>query len=532
MAIRPRSPPRDAGRAPSGWRPARAPVVRAFLVAIVAAGLAAGCAELRPLTQAQVAERVVRHRDIIRAAPSEIDQPLTLGGAVARAINYNLDLRVAALEQVIARGNVDLADLDKLPRIVLSAGYTRRDRASGVNTDTRPGQFERLTSSGELSWSVIDFGVAYIRALQDGNTAFIADERRRKMANQIVNDVRTGYWQLVLGRQRSVEARAIAKDIEDALALSAKLGGAKLQDPLIGLNYRDGLIELQRQLTQHEVELAVAHAQLARLLNLHPRQQIPLVTAPVDESYRMLRGIDRDTLEDAALLTRTELREADYTMRNRRLDVIRSYVTMAPSLRLRAAAMHDNTNTLNVNDWGEHGLSLSIDLLGIYSALLRVAQAERGVAQADLRRLVISMAIMEQVSNSVDRISGLSRDYELAREATKVRRAIYETRRQRMPFDVGDELERVRAAVGVLSAQLREDRAFVSLQAAHGDLLAAIGVDQVPDDLAVADAVAAGAAVDRHFTTLADRVRAATQGVREPGAARPPAAVSATSPGR
>ena len=64
---------------------------------------------------------------------------------------------------------------------------------------------------------------------------------------------------------------------------------------------------------------------------------------------------------------------------------------------------------------------------------------------------------------------------------TDLKAQIFEIRRIRIPFNEGDELEKVRAALGVASAQIRQDRSFAALQKGHGDLLAALGIDQIPE---------------------------------------------------
>ena len=84
----------------------------------------------------------------------------------------------------------------------------------------------------ELSWSVLDFGISYVRARQAGNDALAAEERRRRLANGIVNDVRLAFWTAALGERRQSELRAIAGDIEAAMKRSRTATPSAVRDYL------------------------------------------------------------------------------------------------------------------------------------------------------------------------------------------------------------------------------------------------------------------------------------------------------------
>lgn len=486
--------------------------VRRLLAVAACVVAVSGCAinqDLRMPTERDVARRAARHLEIIRAQPDVPVAPLSFHDAVVRALAFNLDLRVAALEARIARGDIDLANLEKLPDVVLAAGYTRRDRPTGFSSDTAPEQLTKITRSAELSWNILDFGIAYIQSLQARDAYAARREAQRRMANQIINEVRSAYWTVVLARDRLEKSRRIQRDIEGSLKLAERLAEKRLQDPLVSLNYRDGLLDLRRQLRAYELELEAAETRLARLLNLPPRQHVALLPATPDPAYEVFLEYDREALEEAALMLRSELREADFTLRSRRLDVVRSYVQMVPSLRLRWGTQYDNLNTLRENSWSEYGFDTSLSLLNLVNMLMRAGQARREVALSELRRLSISLAVMEQVGASQARIDALDEDYRLAHESATVRREIYEKRMNRLATDVGDDLERARAAVATLSAELREDRAYAALQAAYGSLLAAVGVDQFPETVDLGDPPEAARQIERHQQALLPQVRLA-----------------------
>ena len=97
---------------------------------------------------------------------------------------------------------------------------------------------------------------------------------------------------------------------------------------------------------------------------------------------------------------------------------------------------------------------------------------------------------------------------EWGHERGRVTIAVLPSRRQERTIavaddndDTDDELEKVRAALGVASAQIRQDRSFAALQKGHGDLLAALGIDQIPEGFKP-DSPTAADDLSRHMREL------------------------------
>src|SRR5690606_33954656 len=98
-----------------------------------------------------------------------VNGPIKLEEAVARALKYNLDARVALMEQSVKLRQLDLSRYDLLPKLVADAGYYVRDKeqlstsrdVAGNLTDPDNAstslEKRRLVSELELSWNVLDF---------------------------------------------------------------------------------------------------------------------------------------------------------------------------------------------------------------------------------------------------------------------------------------------------------------------------------------------------------------------------------------
>ena len=98
-----------------------------------------------------------------------------------------------------------LMQQDMLPKLMTDAGYRWRDNDSGGTSvgiedrvvSLRPStseEREHLLADATFSWDVLDFGMSYYRAKQQADNVNIAEERRRKVLQNIVQEVRDAYW--------------------------------------------------------------------------------------------------------------------------------------------------------------------------------------------------------------------------------------------------------------------------------------------------------------------------------------------------
>ena len=119
---------------------ATTPRHRLRMLPVLAAALLSGCAITpTPVSDEDVRARIGRDRDAMYRDQESITAPITLDEAVARALKYNLDYRLKAMELALSAGLADVSKYDMLPNLLLSAGYSSRSNASGgnsVNIDT------------------------------------------------------------------------------------------------------------------------------------------------------------------------------------------------------------------------------------------------------------------------------------------------------------------------------------------------------------------------------------------------------------
>lgn len=253
-----------------------------------------------------------------------LNGPLTLHQAMARAVKYNLEGRLKIMEEALAKRQLDLASFDMLPRMALSAGYAGRNNTNASSSQsvlTGTQSLEPSTSQDRdrrvadltMVWNVLDFGVSYISAKQQGDQRLIVQERRRKVINTIVQDVRSAYWRAVAAERLLTQIDSLMARVDQAQSNSQSMSEQRIGDPIQALGYQRSLIEATRQLQEQRRALSLAKTELSTLINLPMGTDLKLAT-PDDYAVPQLK-VNFASLEQEALANRPELREQDYQTR-------------------------------------------------------------------------------------------------------------------------------------------------------------------------------------------------------------------------
>ena len=161
-----------------------------FSVSLLALAISGCAVTSQPIERSASEQRAQSDLHSMFKDQEPLSGPLTLHEAMARAVKYNLEGRLKVMEEALAQRQVDLATFDMLPRMALSAGYAGRDNISASSSEsvqTGTQSLEPSTSQDRnrqvadltMVWNVLDFGVSYISAKQQGDQRLIVQERRR-----------------------------------------------------------------------------------------------------------------------------------------------------------------------------------------------------------------------------------------------------------------------------------------------------------------------------------------------------------------
>ena len=462
------------------------------LAALVAATVLAGCAVTpQPATQEEVKARVRSDTARMYLAQAPITGPVTLEEAVARALKYNLDYRLKKMESALALDLTDYASHDMLPKLLATAGYRSRSNDSGGTSvgiedrivSLRPSTSEERNhslASAEFSWNALDFGVSYYRARQQANQFLIAEERRRKVVQNLLQDVRASYWRALGAQRLSRQASDVLERANLALARSREAEKQRVIPPVLALNYQRALLDAMTLINQRRQDLDYAKAELAALMNVPPGTDF--VLADAGESVLPPPPTNVSRLEELALLQRPELREEDYKKRITAEETRKQLLGMLPGISFDFGLHHDSNKYLYNNSWTQGGISLAWNLMRLF-ALPSLNKSQEQQAETDAaRRMALSMAVVTQLRVAVLRYGLALEDFKLADNAAQVDNRLADYTQASVTARLDSELEAIRTQARALLGAYQRANAYANAQIAFGRLYNTLGFDPLPDN--------------------------------------------------
>jgi outer membrane protein TolC len=462
------------------------------LVALAAMAVVAGCSVTpKAVTADEVRDRVKSDTAKMYVDQAPINAPIAMEEAVARALKYNLDYRLKKMESALAQGLTDYASYDMLPQMVASAGYRSRSNDSGgVSVGILDGEMsERPTTSDErsrtlrgieFSWNVLDFGVSYYRARQQGDQFMIAEERRRKVVQNLLQDVRAAYWRALGAQRLNAQADDILQRASLALSRSREAETQKIIPPGLALAYQRALLDATTLLNQRRQDLEFAKRELAALMNVPPG--VDFKVAEANETSLPAAPRDVTKLEEMALLQRPELREEDFRKRITTDEARKQMLSMLPGITLNYGRKYDSNIFTYNNNWSEGGASLAWNLMRLV-ALPAMKDAQKYQEATDeARRMALSMAILTQTRVSAERYRMALEDFRLADQASQVDTRLAAFTKASVTAKLDSELEAIRTQARAVLGSYQRANAYANAHIAFGRLYNTLGFDPIADD--------------------------------------------------
>jgi outer membrane protein TolC len=462
----------------------------------VTAFILAGCASLNPdpLKEQAVRDRAAADRVAMFNQQEPIAGPITLDEAIARALKYNLDLRLKKMEVAVNQQLHDVSKYDMLPNLVVGAGYSERSNYAGGDSQplygpqgSRPSdamartlnfstssEMARKLNSVEFSWNVLDFGVSYYRAKQRADEFLIAQERRRRVIQTTVHDVRYAFLRALAAQNLATEAETVMKQAETAIDQSRAAEGRGAMPVQTALAYQRALVDAVALLNTRRQELDFAKAELSALMSA-PTGQFTLAALPEQALNPLPTNLA--VLEDTALLNRPELREEDLRRRISGDETRRQLMQAFPNLTLGIGQQYDSNRLLYNNDWVESSLRLSWNLLRVLSAPAVKKAGERQLEVDDARRAALSMAIMTQTRIAALRYGLARSDLDLAQKSLEVDARVAAVAKAGVSSRAETELELVRANARAAVSKYQRAIAYANAQAAFARIQHSLGQD-------------------------------------------------------
>jgi outer membrane protein TolC len=486
---------------------ARGRVCRAAFLVGTAALLVVGCTiEPHPLTDAERTKEIQSDRAAMFADQEPVKGPITLDQAFARALKYNLDQRVKVMEQAVANNQLDLSTFDLLPKLTMSAGYTNRSNQNASSSESILTGTQSLqpsissnrdswTASLIGSWNILDFGVSYFTARQQADKALIADEQRRKVIDNLLDEVRATYWRVAGAQALNPEIARIEVEAEQALADSRRVETERLREPLDALRYQKTLLDLLRQLDVMRQELELSKAQLSALINLPPGSDFTVVV-PADRDLVVTKiALSTDKMEEAALLHNPDLRTLSYQSRITVDDTKKAILKLLPGIDLSYGTNYDSNSFLTNHNWRGGAASIAWNLLDMLSAPDVIQYSENTEKLAEMRRQAVSMAILTKLHVAYDEYLYSQKLFARDSELNEVDTRIFAQTTNRVAADAQGKLDRITTEVSLVYSRLRRYQSYASVEGAVGRIYETMGLDPLPKTVASSNLDAVSEAV-------------------------------------
>jgi outer membrane protein TolC len=465
-----------------------------IILGVSMAALLAGCSVMpKPLAPSEIATKADNNFATVDANQEPVSGPIDLYEAMARALKYNLDYKVEMMEEALKTRELNLSRYDMLPQLVASAGYAGRNNYSGASSLsllTRRQSLEPSTSAEKnlytadltMSWDVLDFGLSYVRAQQKADEALISQERRRKVANRIIEDVRTAYWRSVSAERLLTKLQSLENAVSTTLSNSERLAQRRMSAPLTALTYQRELVEIQAEVRKLQRELVISKAQLAALMNLKPGTEFSLALPDRTKVLPEVKYTGEDMMM-TALKNRAELREVSYRQRINAKELDAALLSALPSFRGLVGVNVDSNSFLYNNDWFQWGARASWNVLNLfrYPAQKKAVKAQDDVLRQ--RELALTMAVITQVHVARARFGHLTEELDTAAHQMSVQDKIMYQIRAGHSAGVMSQQTLLREEMNTLVAEVKYDIAYAEAQNAYANLFASMGIDDFGPDI-------------------------------------------------
>ncbi len=486
-------------------------------VSLLCVVLTAGCAIApTPLTPQELQARLAHDLGRLQKDQEPLTGAVDLYQAMARALKYNLDMRVEVMHTMLAHQQLNLAHYSMLPRLVANAGFDGRDNYSGgISRSLLTGRdtLEPSTSSDKnvfssdltLSWNVLDFGLSYVRAQQAADDVLVAEEEKRKVAIRVMQDVRNAYWRAVSAEHLLDRLVSLDKWVSKALDNARAVQRERLDNPLPPLQYQRELMNNQREIQRLYRDLATAKTELAALIGLRPGEPFEIVL-PKTQPIPVSLPIPLEQLEERALLSRPELRTVDYRKRINTKETRAALLELLPNLNVQLGG-NWNSNTLLFNkEWVAYGARVSWNLLSLFRTPLRLKTIEAQQTLLEAQSLAMTMTVMSQVHVGLARLTYAQKEFQTAKTYYETQTQIADHTSRSYAANRLSEQQLLQERVGQAVSEVRYYASQAELEMAYTNFLAAIGEDILPDRLEQTSIAGLAEAIRYHWTTLSGAV--------------------------
>ncbi|MCF6766053.1 TolC family protein [Thiotrichales bacterium 19S3-7] len=421
----------------------------------------------------------------------EVNHTVSLAEAISRALKYNLDRRIQQSQVMLEMGNYKLALMEMLPSANSSLSYSYRNNneiqqlvdnnGQPINNEQSFNPREVVNGSVGLQWNLLDLGLSYTRAQQQANRVLIAEEQRRKITQQLVQETTAAYWKAWTAQKMYEDVIAFKDKVSEALVRSKKATEKRASPSLIELGYQQVLIKSLRRMTQLQIQLSDAKENLARLMNVRPGKDFKL--SEPDKSADNLPDITASLMQMdmVALVDRPELREASYQIKIAEKGIREAVLSMLPGVEYSFGYNYTNDQFMRYNTWSGGNVAVTWDLMqAVLNGPYAVNLAYSNYEFEQLKQAAVTMAVLSQVRIALKAYLLQREDYGYAHQEYDVTNQLFDYAIKLEKANQGNEQTTIRRGVEAMVAAFDQQVAFARAHEALARVYQAVGVDMMP----------------------------------------------------
>lgn len=420
-----------------------------------------------------------------------VTKPISLYEAMARGIKYNRENKLKMMESALYMQQSKMSSFDLLPKLTASAGYQGRDDERASSSESyKTGQEsleasisqDKRTKTADITftWSVLDFGLSYVRAKQKSDKYLMAKEVERKTVHNIIRDVNNAWWQALTAQSMMNKIDPLMIRVEKALSNSEKIEQKRLDSPLKELNYQRSLIEMLRTLQNLRRSLSLAKPRLAALMGLPFNRDFTLEQPKNNFS---VTNIDWDTsmMENIALTSRPELMESRYKERITGQETKAELLKLLPNLNFDAGWNWDSNSYLVDSNWIDYGAHVSWNLFNIFKTPSTLDMIKLNKTVSKERKLAMNMSVLMQIHIAKADYIQTKKKFHIDEKAYAIETRILSQIKSASLSRSKSEQALISQELNHLLSGVKKAKSYAELKNNFTRILVSMGVDPVPE---------------------------------------------------
>lgn len=454
------------------------------LLLVVGFMFVSGC-EKDQGTQALRDKNAIFDRSQVPHLELAADRVLTLQDMIQIAVSHNLDIAVANQEARFQQEAATGSRLKMLPSLIISSDRSRRTIEDASKSLTKFGRVKsaepifsseknRFAANVNVAWSLLDFGLSYFRSRQARQAVKVAQERARRVRQNLAFEVADAYWDAQVSSQAMQRARELQKVTEARLPIIEKEMADGNMSTQVGLEKQADIIESRVRLRRYESEFNSNKARLSSLMGLAVGLDFVMTKENLSVLPKILT-LDIDALEKEAIRSRPELIEQDLQEKVAADDARIAIASMFPNANIFARRDRDANRFLYKHNWYTIGMSASLDLLSLPNKLSKRQQAKLRGGLVRKRRLALTIGVIAQIRLAAISYDEAVREYKVLHELFLKREAIFEEVKREFTEGNIDEEQKIDSEARAFFARIRLYTSYATLMKAKARLWDTVG---------------------------------------------------------